>query len=132
MMYLRVNMVKGLSVMMCQVASVERAADFYKEVLGLIPGYVSPHWADFSLPDGTKIGLHSPFTEAAIANGSGWILGIEVEDVAQLRSKLVEAGHHAGAYHDIPGGVVIDFTDLDGNPIQAMQSAVTVKDLAEA
>jgi len=118
--------------MLCQVASVERAAVFYKDVLGLTPGYVSPHWADFKLADGTRIGLHPPFTGGDRAYGSGWILGIEVDDVVALRATVEAAGQKVGGYHDVPGGLVIDFTDLDGNPIQAIQMGISKKDIAEA
>ncbi len=122
-------MVKGLSTMMCQVASVEAAVVFYRDILGLTPGYVSPHWADFTLPDGSRIGLHSPFGEGHTANGSGWILGIEVDSVVSLRGQLETAGHKVGGYHDVPGGVVMDFTDLDGNSIQAIQTGVALSGL---
>lgn len=116
--------------MLCQVADVMRAAAFYRDVLGLSPGYVSPGWADFKLPGGTQIGLHPPFTGGSMANGSGWILGIEVDDVVSLRSTLEASGHKVGGYHDVPGGVVIDFSDLDGNPIQAIQMGIMTKDLS--
>jgi catechol 2,3-dioxygenase-like lactoylglutathione lyase family enzyme len=115
--------------MMCQVASVEAAAVFYRDILGLTPGYVSPHWGDFTLADGSRIGLHPPFGAEKKPDGSGWILGIEVESVAALREKLESAGHHVGGYHDVPGGVVIDFADIDGNPIQAIQTGITVSQL---
>ena len=123
-------MVKGLSTLLCQVASVERAAEFYRDILGLTPGYISPGWGQFNLPGGGSIGLHPPFHSGSPANGSGWILGLEVDDVAALRKSLEGAGHTIGAYHDVPGGVVLDFSDLDGNPIQAIQNGITTKDLA--
>lgn len=129
LMYLT-NMVKGLSTILCQVASVELAANFYRDILGLTPGYISPGWGQFDLPGGGSIGLHPPFHGGSPANGSGWILGIEVEDIAVLKKRLEDACHKIGAYHDVPGGVVLDFSDLDGNPIQAIQTGVTAKDLA--
>ena len=116
--------------MLCQVGSVERAAGFYRDILGLKPGYISPGWGDFSLPDGSRIGLHPPFGGGKMPDGSGWILGIEVDDVVSLKETLETAGHSVGGYHDVPGGVVIDFTDLDGNPIQAIQMGIARKDLS--
>ena len=115
--------------MLCQVASVEAAAVFYRDILGLKPGYISPHWGDFTMPDGTRIGLHPPFTGGQMPNGSGWILGIEVESVADLRTKLEAGGHKVGNYHDVPGGVVLDFTDIDGNPNQAIQTGISASQL---
>ena len=122
-------MVKALSTMLCQVANVELAAGFYREVLGLKPGHLSPYWADFDIPGGVKIGLHPPFAGGTLANGSGWILGIEVDDIVGLRKTLEDAGYAVGGYHDVPGGVVIDFADIDGNPIQAIQTGIVAKDL---
>lgn len=62
-------------------------------------------------------------------DGSGWIFGIEVDDVAALRATLESANRAVGGYHDVPGGAVIDFSDPDGNPIQAIQMGITSKDL---
>jgi len=123
-------MVKALSTMLCQVSDVMKSVGFYRDVLGMQPGNVSPYWADFNLPGGGRIGLHPPFKDGSSANGSGWILGIEVDDIAGLRSTLESEGHTVGGYHDVPGGVVIDFQDLDGNPIQAIQTGIDSKGLA--
>ncbi len=49
------------------------------------------------------------------------MVSIEVEDIAALRLRLTHAGHTPGDYHDTPAGVVMDFTDPDGNRLQAMQ-----------
>ena len=123
-------MVKGLSTILCQVASVERAAAFYRDVLGLTPAYISPGWGQLSVPGGGSIGLHPPFAEGAKPNGSGWILGLEVDSVAATRAAVEGAGVSVGTYHDVPGGVVLDFSDPDGNPIQVIQHGVTLKDFA--
>ncbi|MDR3690498.1 MAG: VOC family protein [Fimbriimonas sp.] len=118
-------MVKQLSTILCQVASVEAAAAFYRDVLKLTPTFVSPGWGQFDLPGGGSIGLHPPFGDGQKANGSGWILGIEVESLNDLKNALIRCGHWTGPYHDVPGGVVLDFTDVDGNPIQAIQTGIT-------
>ncbi len=128
-MYLDFNMVKGLSTIMCQVADVEHAATFYRDVLDLTPTYVTPHWGQFDLPGGGLIGLHPPFAAGKLADGSGWILGLEVEDLTKLQIKLKLAGHWVGEFHEVPGGVIVDFFDLDGNPIQAIQRGITLLDL---
>jgi len=123
-------MIKGLSTIICQVASVENAAAFYRDVLKLEAGFISPGWGLFNLPDGSTIGLHPPFEGCKPANGSGWILGLEVESLLELEVALEAAGYSVGTYHDVPGGVVMDFTDVDGNPIQAIQRGITIKDLS--
>ena len=122
-------MITGLSNVLCQVESVVRASKFYGEVLGLTPGVMSPYWADFTLPDGSRIGLHPPFAKPQESKGGGWILGVEVDDIIELRQTLESAGHQVGNYHDVPGGVLVEFSDPDGNPIQAIQLGLTSKEI---
>jgi predicted enzyme related to lactoylglutathione lyase len=126
-------MVKGVSTVLCQVADMNRATAFYRDVLGLTPGVSSPYWSDFQLGS-VKLGLHPPFEGSeppyALPN-KGWILGIETDDIRGLRQRLVAAGGWVSSgFHDIPGGVVMDFRDPDGNPLQAVQHGVSAKDLA--
>jgi len=123
-------MLKGLNTVLCQVTDMSRAVSFYREFFGLTPAVESPYWSHFELPGGVKLGLHPPFTGGSLANGTGWVLGVEVEDVVALRASLEGAGFVVGGYHDVPGGVVIDFKDPDNNPIQAIQTGRTVKDLS--
>jgi len=123
-------MLKGLNTVLCQVADMPRAVGFYREFFGLTPAVESPYWSHFELPGGVKLGLHPPFGGGALANGAGWVLGIEVDDVAALRSALEAKGHAVAGFHDVPGGVVIDFKDPDNNPIQAIQTGITAKDLS--
>ena len=123
------TMIKSLSTLICQVADMNRAVEFYRDVLGLTPGTLSPYWSDLRMADGTMIGLHPPFTGGRMPDGSGWVLGVEVDDVRAFRAKLEAAGRSVTGYHDVPGGVVIEFTDFDGNPIQAIQMGITSKDL---
>ncbi|HVT11141.1 MAG TPA: VOC family protein [Fimbriimonadaceae bacterium] len=122
-------MVKNVNTILCEVADMNRAVAFYRDLLGLTPGVSSPFWSDFSV-GGMRIGLHPPFQGGMKEPSGGWILGIEVDDLKALRAILEVAGTKCEDYHDIPGGSVMDFHDLDGNPIQAMQTGVTAKDLA--
>ena len=109
---------------------MDRAVAFYRDVLGLQPGNVSSYWSDFSA-GGVEIGLHPPFAEASAGSPcTGWVLGLEVSDLKALRAKLEAAGTPiTGDYHDIPGGVVFEFADPDGNPIQVVQHGITVAEL---
>jgi predicted enzyme related to lactoylglutathione lyase len=122
-------MVKKISTVLCQVADMDRAVAFYRDQLGLAPGMVTKWWSTFPIGD-VQIGLHPPFEGADQAPGRGWILGVEVDDLRALRANLESSGTPCAAYHDIPGGCVMDFADPDSNPIQAMQNGVSVKDLA--
>ena len=126
-------MLKGLSVIMCQVSDMDRAVAFYRDVLGLKPGNVSPYWSDFEA-GGAKIGLHPPLkgSEAPYSiSGKGWIIGFATDDLAALKARLLESGAEIrDSYHDIPGGVILDFADPDGNALRAAQYGISAKDLA--
>jgi extradiol dioxygenase family protein len=51
-----------LHTLICPVAEMGRAAAFYRDVLGLTPGYQSEHWSEFRLGD-VRIGLHPCFAD---------------------------------------------------------------------
>lgn len=116
--------------LICQVSDMDRAVAFYRDVLGLTPGYTSPHWSDFMMGD-TRIGLHPSFDRSPIQpNGQGWVLGVQTEDIRALRSALVGAGVFVSdGYHDTPSGVVMDFRDPDGNALQAIQVGSKAREL---
>ena len=109
-------MVKGVSVVLCQVADMDRAVAFYRDVLGLHAGHVTPYWSDFEAGS-IKIGLHPPFKGSIppfAVDGKGWIVGLETEDIRALKARLVEFGASIRRdLHDIPGGVILDFADPD-------------------
>lgn len=122
----------GLSqhTLICQVSDMDRAVAFYRDVLGLTPGYTTPHWSDFKMGE-TRIGLHPSFDGSPVEpNGKGWVLGVATQDIRALRASLESAGVHvAKGYHDTPSGAVMDFRDPDGNALQAIQVGAKAKDL---
>ena len=105
--------------MICEVSDMDRSVGFYRDVLGLSCEMTLPYWSSFQIGS-NRLGLHPPFTGSA-SNVGGFILGIEVDDINALRGALEGAGCTCGAYHDTPGGVVMDFTDPDNNRLQAIQ-----------
>ena len=107
---------------------MDRAVAFYRDVLGLTPRHTTPYWSDFTL-EGIVIGLHPPFKGATAEVANGWILGLATDDVLALKAALVAAGGGVGELHDVPGGVVLEFGDPDGNRIQAIQHGATVASL---
>ncbi len=114
-------MLKALHTLVCEVADMDRAVAFYGGLLGLPLPFMSPHWTSVMLGE-TRIGLHPPM--GGNSGGGGWIVGVEVEDIAALKRLLNANGHETGEFHDTPAGVVMDFRDPDGNRLQAMQVGV--------
>lgn len=116
--------------LLCPVSDMDRSVAFYRDVLGLTSGYTSPHFSEIKMGD-TRIGLHPPFDGVTLpTEGRGWVIGVQTDDILALRAALTEAGVHvADGYHDTPSGVVMDFHDPDGNPLQAIQTGTMAKDL---
>lgn len=126
--------ITGIHTVICQTTNMDRSVVFYRDVLGLTPGYHSPHWTDFMLGD-KKLGLHTPFYEGegpAVIPFKNAIIGVKTEDIRALRAALEAAGDHVrGDYHDTPGGVILDFVDPDGNNWQAIQVGTRAADLRQ-
>lgn len=124
-------MIQGLHTTWTQVSDMDRAAAFYKQVLGLRAEIESPYWTQFDLGNG-KIALRHAI-EGFAADGkakTGWFLGLQTPDLRGLRRRLEEADAQIhGDYHDTPGGVVLSFADPDGNPIQAIQPGAKAANL---
>lgn len=115
-------MITGIGKSWCQVQDMARAIIFYRDTLGLNLRFESAHWTEFDVGSVT-IALHSrlegdgPCGDA----GHGWYLGLMTDDVHALRDAVVAGGGVDLGFHDVPSGVVLTFTDPDGNPIQALQ-----------
>jgi predicted enzyme related to lactoylglutathione lyase len=123
---------KGLHTIWCQVSDMSRSVSFYKDTLGLNLEFSSPYWSQFSVGN-SKIGLHPKLEGATPPLGiyaKGWYLGLETEDIRSLRHTLEEANVTIhGDYHDVPGGVVLDFVDPDGNTLEVFQAGITAESL---
>jgi len=122
--------VKGLHTLLCEVTDMDRAIRFYRDVVGFAVMFESPHWSSLRAGS-TNVGLHPPFERSGGARGGGWIFGIEVSDMRAFRQKLTDAGVATTEYHDTPPGAIIEFSDPDGNRLQAIQPGVMSKDLAD-
>jgi predicted enzyme related to lactoylglutathione lyase len=122
-------MVKRLDTMLCEVQNMDRAVAFYSAVFGLIPTLATPHWSSFKIGD-VSVGLHPPFCPGELKNSGGWVFGVEVDSLRELRSVVDGLDVWVGEYREVPGGVVLDFSDPDGNRVQAIQRGVKPVDLA--
>lgn len=125
-------MVKGFHTIWCQTANMEGSIAFYRDVLGLVPGFTSDQWSEFKLSNGT-LALHATLDGAEAPLGiykKGWFVGLETDSIRELREKLEAAGAKIhGDYHDVPSGVILDFEDPDGNTLEAYQAGITVAQL---
>ncbi len=122
-------MLTGLDTLIAEVTDMPRANAFYRDVLGLVPEYESPHWSSYKIGDG-RLGLHPPF-ERSKGGGGGWVIGVATADIVALRAHLTASGIKVGEFHQTPGGVVMDFDDPDGNRLQAMQRGFKIEQISE-
>jgi len=104
----------SLDTIIAGVTDMERAAAFYRDVLGFRVDYQSEHWCTLDL-DGVRIGLH-----AGGGKPGGWTLCFRTPDLDALRQTLVANGVKPED-HQTPRGLILSFQDPDGNPVQAIQ-----------
>jgi predicted enzyme related to lactoylglutathione lyase len=126
------EMPANLTTLMVYVRDMSRAVSFYRQGLGAAPTIESPYWSQFELGSGVILGLH-PAREGGAAPAGGWTPGFHVEDLRSWRQTVLAAGGTvAMEYHDVPGGVILEVADPDGNLIDAMQEGVTCADFGVA
>jgi catechol 2,3-dioxygenase-like lactoylglutathione lyase family enzyme len=116
---------KSLDTVWCGVSDMDRAVEFYRDRLGLEPGYTSQFWTSFKLAEGLQLGLHGGGGGAS----GGFVVSFLTDDLQALRTSLVEAGVKVGDFHDTPRGAIMDVFDPDGNRLQAMQLGAKAADL---
>ncbi len=122
-------MLKQLTTLIVYVGDMDRSVPFYRDVLGLPLQMESAGWSQFDIGNGAVLGLHGSRSEPRDPR-PGWLPGFAVDDVKATRQALVAAGATiAQDFHDIPGGVVLEFADPDGNRISAAQAGVSCADL---
>lgn len=124
--------IEGLHTIWCQTADMDKSIAFYQGTLGLKADFTSPSWSQFTI-GANVIGLHPSLEGETPPHGifkKGWFIGIKVDDIKGLRAKLEADGATIfGDYHDVPGGVVLDFADPFGNVLEAHQAGLSAKDL---
>ncbi len=121
------RMVTGIANLMITVADMDRAVAFYRDVLGLPVKMQSPGWSEVEI-GGTVLGLH-PFTPRTRRDpgvrgieAGNFTLGLSVRDIRGFRAHLERHGVKVpGDLHEIPNGLLFDFTDPDGNWLEAVE-----------
>lgn len=105
---------------------MSRAVAFYRDVLGFPLETESPYWSSLKVNDSLMIGLHPTIGDGSGSRRNGWSLTIPVDDILAGQSDLEAAGAKIGKFEDIEGyAVLLDFEDLDGNPLQLAQRGAT-------
>ena len=125
-------MIKGLNTLITYVRDMPRSVAFYRDVLDLPLVTEGPGWSQFDLGNGLALGLHM-MRGGGAAPAPGWVPSFSVEDVKAARERITSAGAKLTQdFHDIPGGVVIEFEDPNGNPISLTQQGITAAELGVA
>ncbi len=107
------------------VGDVDKAKEFYGEVLGLKPMFEMPGWAEFSHAKGAAaIGLAAPRPDVPATAGATVVLS--VDDLDRARRELIGRGvKFDGPVEEISGIVRLStFQDPFGNRVQLAQSLV--------
>jgi len=122
-------MQKGIDVVWCQVTDMGRAVAFYRDVLGFKLDAESPFWSQFRVSDTMVLGLHPLIDPANNPPGKrhcNWSITIAVDDLLASKATLEAAGAKTFGYDEIEGyALLLDFQDLDGNPMQLAQHGAT-------
>jgi predicted enzyme related to lactoylglutathione lyase len=125
-------MLKQLSSILVYVHDMPRAVVFYRDVLGLPLDMESPGFSQFQAGNGVALGLHVAHGEMKSPE-PGWVPSFDVEDIRAARERVVAGGGRITLdYHDIPGGVIFELADPDGNRIGVVQMGVSCADLGVA
>ena len=122
-------MLQNLSTLMVYVHDMTGCVAFYRDALGLPMKMESPEWSEFDLGNGVALGLHRA-RGGDTKPAPGWVPGFRVADIKAARERIMAAGNTvARDFHDIPGGVVIDVSDPDGNTLSLSQMGVSCAEL---
>lgn len=108
-------MVKELAFVTYYVLDVPRAREFYGEVLGLKPGdWFNDQWIEFDLGNAT-FALDGTGEELGIAPGTSTGAAFEVDDVNEMRRRVLDAGVEASDVYEFPPCFACFVRDPEGN-----------------
>ena len=109
-----------------QVADVERARHFWRDIVGLKERSATAAWVELELRPDVLLALHPIFHERGLERDGydrgGPVLGLRVMDLDELGSLLEREGARPlGPAHEIPGGRARDYIDPDGYVFELVQ-----------
>lgn len=107
-------MVKDVAFFAYSVSDLPAAIAFYRDVVGLQPGEMSnDHWAEFDV-GATTFGIGNG-TPLGFMPGQSTGAMFEVDNIAELREKLVARGVKASEVHDMTNCKAVFVSDPEGN-----------------
>jgi predicted enzyme related to lactoylglutathione lyase len=108
-------MVRELAFVAYYVRDMQRARRFYGETLGLPRGELfNDDWVEFDLGNAT-FALDGSGEALGIMPGSSSGAAFEVDDIAAMRARLIEAGAQATEIHEFPPCWASFARDPEGN-----------------
>ena len=112
-------LVSRISIVFLYVSDVERAARFYRDVLG-IPLEGDSQWQETTFPGGVRFAIHASHGEAEL--GSGTIaLNFEVADIDEAAERVRAAGVEVGEIERESWGSAAQVVDPDGYRLELYQ-----------
>ena len=110
---------------MAESKNIKRSVGFYSK-LGLKPSMQMPFYAEFNVPGGTALGLHSMGDKRGKKRGGrptgGWGIMLRVKGIQKVVAGLKRKGIRCSPVKTAPGGAMFSsFSDPDGNRLLLIQ-----------
>lgn len=107
-------MVKDIAFVAYSVKDVPAATKFYRDVIGLKPGQAfGDHWVEFDVgPTAFGVGNGTPL---GFIPGTSTGAAFEVDDIAEMRERLVKNNIPCSELNDFPNCYSVFVTDPEGN-----------------
>ncbi|HSR46087.1 MAG TPA: VOC family protein [Acidimicrobiia bacterium] len=111
--------IEGINVVFLWVRDVDRALNWYTNVLGLEAGPRYGDWQEFNVPGGTRFAVHGGRTEAGQPTA---VVAFGVPDLAEAMAHMAGAGATPiGEITDTGAARFATYVDPDGNQVQLLE-----------
>lgn len=121
-------MITGIDVVYIHTPYKE-LGDWYKNTLGLEPGFGDDHWQEFAVENGSRFALDFTSYPKSVVEKQSIMLSFRVDDINAAVENLSSKGvkfhpSKAEAIFDVGPALVATFQDPDGNWLQLSQPKV--------
>ncbi|MCB2153247.1 VOC family protein [bacterium] len=118
--------IKKINVVFVYVEDVEKAKDFYSNVLGFgKPAVDNPFWVEWKLPEGSDFAIckaSDERLEGTVPARSTVKFSMVVDDIRKAYADLFELGVRLVSEPQQGSGFLyLEFQDLDGNVLRLLQ-----------